>query len=278
MNSGMQRYTRRTLAREIVLIVAGLVWLFPFYLLVMTSVKPDSQIFSAPTDLPTSLDVGNYDEAWSSAHLGRALLNSLIITGGSVALLIVVGSLCAYTIARRSGRWSAVFYLLFVIGIIVPFQLGLIPLYSMMRSLGLVGSYLGIILLYGGLWIPMAVFLYTGFIRAMPKDYEEAALLDGSTPFLTFRRVIFPQLRPVTATVATLCGILVWNDFFTPLIFLSGTDKVPLPLAIYEFVGSVATRWNLVFAGILVALLPVLILFVVAQRHLMRGFSGGLKA
>ncbi|WP_228033758.1 carbohydrate ABC transporter permease [Streptomyces spongiae] len=274
----MQRYTRRTLAREILLILAGLGWLFPLYLLLLTSLKPDSQIFSAPTDLPTSLDVGNYAEAWSSADLGRALFNSMVITGGSVALLIVVGSLSAYTIARRPGRWSAVFYLLFVVGIIVPSQLGLIPLYSMMRSLGLVGSYVGIILLYGGLWIPMAVFLYTGFIRAMPKDYEEAALIDGATPFRTFWRVIFPQLRSVTATVATLCGILVWNDFFTPLIFLSGTDKVPLPLAIYEFVGSVATRWNLVFAGILVALLPVLILFVVAQRQLMRGFSGGIKS
>ncbi|MQY39941.1 L-arabinose transport system permease protein AraQ [Streptomyces sp. RB17] len=278
MNSGLQRYTWRTFAREITLVLGGLAWLSPLYLLVLTSVKPDSQIFSSPTSLPTSLAVGNYSEAWNAADLGHALFNSLVITGGSVALLIAVGSLCAYTIARRPGRWSGLLYLLFVVGIIVPFQLGLIPLYSVMRSLGLVGSYVGIILLYGGLWIPMAVFLYTGFIRAMPKEYEEAALIDGATPFRTFWRVIFPQLRPVTVTVATLCGILVWNDFFTPLVFLSGTDKTPLPLAIYEFVGSVATRWNLVFAGILVALLPVLVLFVLAQRQLMHSFSGGIKS
>ena len=125
--------------------------------------------------------------------------------------------------------------------------------------------------------MPFSVFLYTGFARALPKEYEEASTVDGASTLRTFRRVVFPLLRPVTGTVAIFTGLIIWNDFFLSLIFLNGTNKTPLPVAVYTFVGAFASRWNLNFAAVIVSLLPVLIFFLFAQRQLIRGFTGGIK-
>jgi raffinose/stachyose/melibiose transport system permease protein len=274
---GLQKYTRRAFVRELTLLVIAAIWWIPFYFLVIVSLKPDLEALQSPLSFPADVDLGNFSTAWNDAALGRSLLNSLIITGGSVLALIAIGSVCAYTIARRPGRIGTALYILFVLGIILPFQLGLVPTYAAMRHLHLVGSYLGIILLYTGIWMPFSVFLYTGFVRALPKEYEEASRVDGATTLRTFRRVVFPLLRPVTGTVAIFTGLIIWNDFFLSLIFLNGTTKTPLPVAVYTFVGAFASRWNLIFAAVIVSLLPILIFFLFAQRQLIRGFTGGIK-
>jgi raffinose/stachyose/melibiose transport system permease protein len=274
---GLHRYTRRTLLRELTLLLVVAIWWVPFYFLVIVALKPDVEALQSPLTFPKEVDLGNFGTAWHDGALGRSLLNSLLITGGSVAALIAIGSICAYTIARRPGKMGTALYLLFVLGIILPFQLGLVPTYAVLRHLSLVGSYLGIILLYTGIWMPFAVFLYTGFVRALPKEYEEAARVDGASQLRTFRKVVFPLLRPVTGTVAIFTGLIIWNDFFLSLIFLNGTHKTPLPVAVYTFVGAFASRWNLIFAAVIVSLAPVLIFFLVAQRQLIRGFTGGIK-
>jgi raffinose/stachyose/melibiose transport system permease protein len=275
---GLARYTWRTFSRELTLLLLAAIWWIPFYYLVVVSLKPTDEIFVTPTSFPDEFAFGNYRAAWNEGSLGRALVNSIVITGGSVLALIAIGALCAYAIARRPGRLSAGLYLLFVLGIILPFQLGLVPTYVVLRELGLVGTYVGMILLYTGIWMPMSVFLYTGFLRALPKEYEEAAQVDGATLLRTFRRVVFPLLRPVTGTVAILTGLIIWNDFFLSLIFLSGTDNTPLPVRVYGFVGEFASRWNLIFAAVAVSIVPVFVFFLFAQRQLIRGFTGGIKS
>jgi raffinose/stachyose/melibiose transport system permease protein len=273
----VRRYTCWTLAREVSLIVVAIIWMIPFYFLVIVSVKPDVEALQTPLSFPDELHLSNFSTAWNDASLDRSLVNSLIITGGSVLALIAIGSICAYAIARRPGRLSTTLYFLFVLAIILPFQLGLVPTYALMREFGLVGSYIGIILLYTGIWMPFAVFLYTGFVMALPKEYEEASRVDGATSLRTFRKVVFPLLRPVTGTVAIFTGLIIWNDFFLSLIYLNGTDKTPLPVAVYTFVGAFASRWNLIFAAVLVSLLPIMLFFLFAQRQLIRGFTGGIK-
>jgi raffinose/stachyose/melibiose transport system permease protein len=273
----VRRYTGWTLVREVLLILLAIAWMIPFYFLVIVAVKPDVEALQSPLSFPDSLHLSNFSTAWNDASLDRSLVNSLIITGGSVLALIAIGSICAYAIARRPGRMSTTLYFLFVLAIILPFQLGLVPTYAVMRDFGLVGSYLGIILLYTGIWMPFSVFLYTGFVLALPKEYEEASRVDGASALRTFRRVVFPLLRPVTGTVAIFTGLIIWNDFFLSLIYLNGTDKTPLPVAVYSFVGAFASRWNLIFAAVIVSLLPIMIFFLVAQRHLIRGFTGGIK-
>jgi raffinose/stachyose/melibiose transport system permease protein len=273
----VRRYTGWTLVREVLMILLAIVWMIPFVFLLMVAVKPDVEALQTPLSFPDELHLANFSTAWNDAALGRSLVNSLLITAGSVLALIAIGSICAYVIARRPGRMSTALYFLFVLAIILPFQLGLVPTYAVMRDFGLVGSYLGIILLYTGIWMPFAVFLYTGFVMALPKEYEEASRVDGASSLRTFRKVVFPLLRPVTGTVAIFTGLIIWNDFFLSLIYLNGTDKTPLPVAVYTFVGAFASRWNLIFAAVIVSLLPILIFFLFAQRQLIRGFTGGIK-
>jgi len=277
---GLSRYTRGTLVRELALVLLAVVYCLPFYLLLSIALETTAQTYKTPLSFPLPPHPGNFSQAWSTGGqggLGHALVSSLIITASSVVGLIALGSLCAYTIARRAGRLADGVYILFVLGIILPFQLAIIPLYVGMRHLGLVGGYLGMIVLNVGLLMPLTVFLYTGFIRALPRDYEEAARVDGAGILRTYARVVFPLLWPVTAAAAVLVGIIVWNEFFVALIFLSGSRAQTLPVALYSFVGGYVARWNLVFAGVAIAIAPILVFYLFAQRHLIRGYSAGVK-
>jgi len=276
----VHRYGRRELFRELGLIVAALIFCLPFYVLVAVSLKTDVQTYTEPLSLPRPPHWSNYSEAWNTGGdrgLVHSFQSSLIITLTSVVVLLVLGSLGAYTIARHSGAFSNTVYVLFVVGIILPFHLALIPLFVAMRHLGLVGNYAGMIVLNVGLMMPLTVFLYTGFIRALPRDYEEAARVDGAGILRTYARVVIPLLWPITATVGLLAGIVVWNEFFPALVFLSGSRYQTLPVAIYSFWSGVGERWNLIMAGIAIAVAPVLVFYVFAQRHLIRGFSAGVK-
>src|SRR5207253_97848 len=155
--------------------------------------------------------------------------------------------------------------------------LALIPLYVMLRKLHLGNTYAGMILLYTGLLMPLTVFLYTGFVRTLPREYEEAAQVDGAGLLRTFVRVVFPLLRPITGTVAVLTGLITWNDFFLPLIYLSGTPNQPLTVAIYSFVGEFISQWNFIFAAVGISIAPMLLFYLFAQKQLIRGFSGGIR-
>jgi raffinose/stachyose/melibiose transport system permease protein len=274
------RYTWRTFSRELTLILVAAIFFIPVYLLVTLSMKSTADVFTKPLSFPTHPEFSNFSRAWNGPagiSLGRALLNSTIISVGSVAGLIMIGSLCAYTLARRPSKLSTGMYIMFLIGVIVPFQLGVVPIFVAMRQLHLVPSYFGMIILNLGLLMPLTVFLYTGFVRSMPKEYEEAAQVDGAGLMRTFIRVVFPLLRPVTGTVAVLTGVITWNEFFLPLIFLSGSDYQTLPVAVYSFVGEYVTQWNFIFASVVIAITPILAFYLFAQRQLIRGFAGGIR-
>lgn len=165
-----------------------------------------------------------------------------------------------------------------MLGIILPYQLAVVPSYVVLRAVGLVPSQFGLIVLYTGLLMPIAVFMYTSYVRTLPRDYEEAAYVDGAGRIRAFVRVVFPLMYPVTATVAILTGLIVWNDFFIQLIFLGGSADATIPVEVYSFVGEFTAQWNLMFASVIVAIAPVLIFFIFAQRQLVRGFSGGIKS
>jgi len=277
---GLDRYTRGTFLREIALILVAIVYCLPFYLMFAIALESTEQTYRAPLALPSPPQLGNFAEAWHTggqSGLPPAFVSSAIITVSSVVGLIVLGSLCAYTIARRAGRLSNVVFALVVIGIILPFQLAVIPLFVAMLHLGLVGNYLGFIVLNIGLLMPLTVFLYTGFIRALPRDYEEAARVDGAGIVRIFARVVFPLLRPITATVAVFIGISIWNEFFVARIFLSGSRHETITVALYAFSGENLARWNLLFAGLAITIAPILLFYLFAQRHLIRGFTAGVK-
>ncbi|MEW1864117.1 MULTISPECIES: carbohydrate ABC transporter permease [unclassified Streptomyces] len=262
---------------ELVMIAAAVVFLFPVYALLTLALKSPSQIADSPLSPPTSPTFHNFDNAWSSASLGSALVNSAIITAVSLLLLIVIGSTGAYYLARCASGLGYGLYVLFLLGIILPFQLGMIPLYKLVDDLGWLGTYQGMILFYTGIQMPFTVFLYTGFIRALPRDYAQAALIDGCDHRQAFTRIVFPLLRPITGTVIILNAVFIWNDFFTPLLYLGGSGKETVPVAIFSFVGQYVSDYGLVFAGLVLAALPILVIFLFLQRYVIKGFAGGLK-
>ncbi|WP_442575350.1 carbohydrate ABC transporter permease [Microbacterium sp. F51-2R] len=273
----MNRYTWRVGAAEIVLIVAAVLFSIPLVVLVSIALRSNADN-DAPFSWPANgWTLENFADAWTQANLASAVLNSVFVTGGSVLLLIALSALASYPLARVTRRWSRATFAFFMMGLAVPFQLGLIPLYAAIRDVGLLGSPLALIIFYTGLQLPFSVFLYTQFLRELPEDFEEAAQLDGASSFRAFWSIVFPLMLPITGTIGILNIILVWNEFFVPLLFLSGTSNQTIPVALYSFVGQYGSDWNVIFAGLLMGIAPILLLFLLMQRRVFRSFAGGLK-
>jgi raffinose/stachyose/melibiose transport system permease protein len=277
------RYTKKTLFREIVVIIAALIMLMPFYFLITTSLKSGPEVLSGSTlALPVNPTFENFTALLSpssdaSSAIFQGLFSSLIITAGTIVGLIALGSPAAYVFARSTSRWSTRTYYLFLIAILLPTQLGVVPLYVEARTLGLVGTPWGMSVVYTGTLMPLSVFLYGGFFRGLPRDYEEAATVDGASRAKVFLRIVFPLMGPATGTVAILAGLIVWNDFFTALIFLNGSDYQTLPVVMYNYVGSLVSQWNLIFSVVIISMVPILGFYFFAQKRFIQGYAGGLK-
>jgi raffinose/stachyose/melibiose transport system permease protein len=255
----------------------------PFYFLITTALKTGPEVLSGSAlALPTSPTFKNFVTLLSpssdaSSAIFHGLLYSVIITAGTVVALVLIGSPAAYVLTRSTSRWSSRTYYLFLIAILLPTQLGVVPLYVEARTLGLVGTPWGMIVVYTGTLMPLSVFLYGGFFRGLPRDYEEAATVDGASRAKVFRRIVFPLMGPATGTVAILAGLIVWNDFFTALIFLNGSQYQTLPVVMYNYVGSLVSQWNLIFAVVIISMVPILAFYFFAQKRFIQGYGGGLK-
>lgn len=277
----MFRYTKFSALREVIFWIVALVYLAPFYFLITIALKDDSEVFStSKLALPQSPTLDNFAKvltATGQSNVLLGLLNSVLITGGCILLMVLLGSLTGYVLARSTRRWSTVVYYLFLVAIVLPTQLGTVPLYIGARALGLTGSVWGMIILFSGMLMPLAIFLYAGFFRGLGTEYEEAAAIDGATRTQVFFRIVFPLMAPATGTVAILAGLIVWNDFFTSLIFLGGSASQTLPVAMYYYIGSLVSAWNQIFAIVIISMIPILAFYLFAQKRFIQGFAGGLK-
>jgi raffinose/stachyose/melibiose transport system permease protein len=277
----MFRYTKLSALREVGFWIVAVIYLAPFYVLVMIALKPDDEVFStSPLAPPTEPTVSSFQKvltATGESDIKVGLVNSLVITAGSILLLVLLGAVTGYVIARSTRAWSRGMFYLFLIAIILPIQLGTVPLYIGARTVHLTGSAPGMIVLYGGLLLPLSVFIYAGFFRSMGTEYEEAAAIDGASPTQIFFRIVLPLMAPATGTVAILAGLIIWNDFFTPLIFLGGSDQQTLPVAMYYYIGSLVSQWNQIFAIVILSMIPILLFYLFAQKRFIQGFAGGLK-
>lgn len=279
----MYRYTSLTFLRELAFWIAGLIILAPAYVLVALSLKtPTDAIKSSPIAPPQHPTLSNYRgvvnfDGGGSATFAQSFLNSALVTAAVIIIVVVLGAPASYAIARRASRLATGLFWLFVAGLILPFQLGFLPLFVMLTRLGLTGSRTGLVVSTIGVMLPLAVFLYVGFFRSLALDYEEAALVDGASRTRIFCQVVIPLVRPVTTTVAILVGIYTWNDFFMPVVLVGGSTKATLPVLIQSFVGNFVSQWNLIFAGITMAIIPALVVFLLARRRFMQGFSSGVR-
>ena len=257
--------------------LATIVFLIPVYVLVNLAIRPAGDLTTPliPSSRPT---LDNFITVWTTSPLPGAILTSMFVTALSCAVVIVLGTMAAYPLARSTARLSNTTFYFFMIGLLLPFQLALIPLYIQLRDLGLIGTVWALVIVYAGAQMPFTVFLLTTFLRSgVSPEYEEAAQIDGCGPIGTFWHVVVPLLRPALGTVLILNGVGIWNDFFTPLIYLSGSGQVTIPMAVFQFVGQYVTNWPLIFASLLISMVPVLALYLIFQRYVIQGFAGGLK-
>ena len=270
----MKKYRLSTFVSEIIMLGVCAVFVIPIYYLVVSTFKTQAQIIESPLGLPTAVNFDNYLRALEGIDFFKHFFNSLLITVVSVVLIIVFGSMAAYTIARKTSRFTKILRAYFLVGFMVPLQTTMLPLFLIMKSFDLINTYQGLIFLHSNGAV-FALFLYTGFIRAMPRDLEEAAFVDGAGVFRTFWQIIFPLLRPVTATLVIFNTIWIWNDFLLSYLFLSSTDKATLTMQVYNGVGQYFTDWSIMMPMLVLAMLPMVIFYLFMQRHIVSGLTAG---
>jgi ABC-type glycerol-3-phosphate transport system permease component len=255
---------------------------FPMIWVGYSSLKEDDAIFRDALALPSagSLSLGNYAHAWREAHFGEYFLNSVIVTGASVALIVALGSMAAYALARFTFPAGRVVFGLILAGLTLPAQLAIVPLFFQLRALGLLNSRAGLILVYTANGLPFAIFILAGFFRSLPRSLYEAAMVDGCGEFSAFWRVLLPLARPGLVTVAIFQFIGVWKEYFYAFMLVSGDTSgsartLPLGLANLSIAAEYRTEYGMLFAGIILVTLPILIVYVSLQRQIVRGIAAG---
>ena len=261
------------------LVLGTLTVLFPLYMTVIIAFKKPSEMtndISGALSLPSSWNLDNFVEAIKITDFWHTLGNSLLITCVTVVLCILLHSLAGYVIGRKMAKhniFKASYYYI-VSGMFVPFAVLMMPLVKQTAQLGIANRF-GVIVLYTVFFMPMNLMLFAGYLKTIPSALEEPAHVDGASGFKIFWKIIFPNMKPMHATVAILTAMSTWNDVTTPLVILSGTDHNTLPIAQLNFQSQFGTNYNLAFASYLLALLPILLFYVVCQKQIMNGVVNG---
>jgi raffinose/stachyose/melibiose transport system permease protein len=264
------------------LAVSALLWgyavlvLAPLVLIVVNSLRPSPDILQDPIGLPSKPSLDSYARVWNEASFSSYFLNSLVITVGAVVLATAVSVLAAYPLGRYTFRGSRSLTAFFLLGLVLPFRLSILPIFLLLESLGLVDSRIGVILVYAASGIPFSVFILTAFYRQLPDELADAARIDGANEFDLFGRVMLPLIRPAIATVMVFQFVPLWNDFFFPLVLLRSSDKWTLPVGMTRFFGEFQTDWSSLFAGLLITTAPLVILFLLATKQIIAGLTAGI--
>jgi raffinose/stachyose/melibiose transport system permease protein len=285
---------KKTNILEIVAIVLLILYMLPFVLVIINSAKPSLRIIADPLALPEepSQLITNIKTVLENPNVRYAssFVSSVIITVSSVGLIVLFSSMAGWVLVRTKTKLSNAIFMMFVAAMVIPFQVVMFPLIRWLHiidvTLGLSGTpfqlqrnYPGIVFAYLGFGSSLSIFLFHGFIKSVPLELEEAATIDGCSKPGTFFRIVFPILTPITVTIVILNSMWIWNDFLLPLMVLSTGNRVQtLPLAVASFVGSFLRRWDLILTSTLMAMVPIIIVFLILQKHIIKGMvSGSVK-
>lgn len=272
----MNAKEKKRLSKTLIYIVCiGMTFLvlFPFLLVILTSVKSVEEAAIVDLSMPEKILWDNFSYVIEQGNLLRAFKNSLFITGCTVLLTVLISSVTAFVLTRRSDRLSEILSSYFLIGMIAP--LSLIPEVIIVKTLGLSGTYLSIILIHVAVRMTLSIMIYSGVIKGIPKSLDESAMLEGCSFSKMFFRVIFPLLKPAIFTNVIIVFMGVWNDFQVSLYFVTDVAKNTVPLSIYSFVGYMTYKWNYVCAFIVLSILPILIVYCFAQKYIVDGMIAG---
>ncbi|AIQ27663.1 MULTISPECIES: carbohydrate ABC transporter permease [Paenibacillus] len=260
---------------EVIMILLALLFLSPFYFLLANSVKSFGEILSDAASWPQTFMWSNYTNAWKLARFSEAFRNSLIVTIISVVLISLFSAMAAYRMVRANNRFNQVLLLLFVAAMVVPFQTIMIPILKVVNILHVNNSFTGLIISNLGLSIPMAIFLFHGFIKSVPLEIEEAATVDGCNPISAFFRIVLPLLKPMLMTIIVLNALGIWNDYLLPSLILQAPELRTIPLATFSFFGQYTKQWDMALPALTIGVAPIVIFYLFMQRYIVEGIAAG---
>lgn len=270
-------HARRFRATSLVLYGVTGLWslivLIPIAYMLMASLKKRNEMFLEPLALPNSFDLSSFQRAWG-VGIGSFMLNSLLVTFLSVIVIVAFSGMAAYALTRMRGAWPRIIYLLIVAGFAIPLQAVLVPVFQIMSGAGFLNSRLALILPYAAYGIPFTVILFYAFFLDFPRELEEAARLDGCSRFQTFTRIILPLSGPAIASAAIFQAVFIWNEFILALLVLTRPALKTLPVGMVQLRGEFTSDWPAVLAGLALATLPLLLIFVLAQKYFVRSLAG----
>ena len=263
----------RTSVNNLIASGAGLIALVPIYLVFANALKTATDASSMSAQPPLDPQWGNISAVIDQGNLGTAFLNSVLYSFGSTILAVLLAALAAFVLARHRSRRHEIIYLILIMGIAVPTNY--VTLTKVMQLTHLIDTQIGIILVYAATQIPFDVFLIYAFVDSVPRDLDDAAFIDGCSPMRAFFSIILPMLMPVLVTCGVLNILNVWNEFLTPLYLLGNSDNWPMTLSVYNFFGQYESNWAYISADVVLTILPVILIYVVAQRWILSGLSSG---
>lgn len=259
---------------QILLLAFTVLFLSPLIYMVLNSFKPYSQMLKAPWALPEMFFPDNYVKAFGRMQFFQSFFNSLVITIGSVVLIVVLGALAAYPITRFRNKITNFLAVYFLIGYMVPTQVLIVQIFSVMKRLSLINTKTGLILVYAS-GVSFAVFMYQGFIRSLPIDMEESALIDGAKAWQMFWRIVFPLLKPATATLIIFQTMWIWNDFVLSSLLLSSRKNMTLLLELQQCMGEFSLDWSVMLAIMCIVMLPMVLFYLIMQKQIIAGMTSG---
>lgn len=272
--SAVKKYALRWVGSLLILALTFL-YLIPLYIAIVNALKPYSEIIKTPLRLPMNPTLDNFVEAFRASDILSLYKTSILITVSSVATLIVLSSAAAYVIARRNGIFYKFLYVFALIGIMVPPVVTLVPSIKTLSALHLLYTPQGLLLFYAGTYFSTTIFLYVGFIKSLPASLDESAYIDGAGTITIFVRIIFPLVKPCTATAVIFLGMWIWNDFLNPMYILGSRAGRTITTGIYNAIGAYTSQWNLVFANVILASIPIVLLYLFMQKQFMKGLTAG---
>ena len=272
----MKKTKRNLRLTEIGMIIVAVIWFIPIYYLIVTTLKNPQEATEGPLAFPRVLRMVNYAEAWVKMEYPRAFANTFIITASAVLLIVIFGSMAGYALARTKSRLGNRVFLLFLAGLIVPFQMNVVSLYKMVKSFGLMNTLFAVILVDAAINTPQAIFLFKEFIEStIPKELEEAAAIDGCSVVKRFFVIVLPLLKPVISTVVIIVTLNVWNEFMTPLLFLQSRENGVILQEVTRNIGQFATDWTALFPMLMLGVAPLMIFYIFMQKYIIAGVAAG---
>jgi len=268
--------TLGTTAKYVSLVVGAIFTLLPLGLIFFGSLKTNQEFLSTgPLDLPQDwFNFANYTEAFTRAGMGMAFFNTVIIFAAAIVGTVFIGAGTAYALDRFRFRGRGLVLVLFLLATLVPGVTTQVATFQIINGLGLYGSRWALILLYMGTDI-VSVYIFLQFMHSIPKSLDEAAMIEGAGHLRIFLQIILPNLKPAIATVVIIKGIGIYNEFFLPFLYINDPDKLPISTALFKFKGPYGSNWELISAGVVITIIPILVLFLFLQRYIYNGFTSG---